>query len=167
VSAATQCWPAAIARHTGLVNSLTEAQQRGWSVYPLPALCAFLGRLERRYPGMRIKCLRPTAIVAGKCSVLRFWWGSDDILRSQFLAPEALPQGRKRICISENPLYARAEWRDIVRVSKSLGWLEVTLRVPDWADANHPLAFFRPSSVREGSARPLLRLVVDNTRGAP
>lgn len=163
MSAVPQAWPAIIGHHPDLVAGIAKARANGWQLFPMPALVAFLGRLERRYPGMQVSALRPVPLSGpGEWSVAVFVWGADAITDAGLLTADAVPQGRKRVCYSDSPLGKGF----ITARRKRGGLLEVWLHVPPSAPAQHPLAFFGAPSVRAAiTVRPHLRLVVDNTRG--
>ena len=177
MSAAANAWPAIIARHPGLVESLAAGKIHGCVEFPMPVLCGFLSRLERRFHGMTVSRLHPTQKPATgatydawhgwsamvEWTAVLFQWDAEMTLAAGLLPPETLPQGRKRLCYSDNPF---GNWPIGIR-KRARGILEVSLGVPTDAASDHPLALFSPSSVRaEARTRAVLRLVVDNTRRA-
>lgn len=154
--------PRIIDRHPELVAELAKAQANDWPLYPLKNLCGFLLRLEHRFPAMRVLWLRPfgdSELTGGEWSLVGFVWSAQAILEAGLLSPEAMPQGRKRICSSTS---ADAEV-SVATVARSKGsFVQVSLRLPPSLSADHPLAFFSATNVRRKAVPPYLRLVANN-----
>ena len=152
-----------LADHPGLIEDIRQGEVHGWRAYPLPALLAFLRRLPQRFPGMQINALRPFAADGeNEESIVGFTWAPERVLEAGLLPPEVLPQGSKRVSTEPFPILDPDGWVHVRKVRG--GAIKVSVNVPDCIRLDHPLAFFRVKSIREGLARPVLRLVVDNTR---
>lgn len=157
-------WPPILDRYPELVTALNEAQAKQWPVYPLKNLCGFLSRFGYRFPDVQILCLRPFGndeCTGGKWSLVGLLCTEEAALKAGFVTPEALPQGRKRICMSDSPF---DDGRGLVVIKRSGGRVEINARVPPNAPTDHPLAFFSAPSIYRKEAPSYMRLVVDNTR---
>lgn len=142
------------------------ARHRGWPMYENAELNRLLCAVERRFPGMQVLCLRPIKRCSDEVSTLVLRWDRAKLLHSGILQPEDVPVAPKRMA-----------WKflgpdhDLAFEVRCTSRARFTVRI-DVADdllESHPLAMFRPSSIR---VAPLpgkrcgswLRLVVDNTR---
>lgn len=164
MSPTAQSRPPIFDRYPELVAALNEAQAKQWPVYPLKNLCGFLSRFGYRFPDMQILWLRPFGndeCTGGEWSLVGLLCTEEAALKAGFVTPEALPQGRKRICVSESPF---DDGRGLLVTRRSGGLVEINARVPPNAPVAHPLAFFSAPNVYRKEAPPYLRLVVDNTQ---
>lgn len=156
--------------HPELAKETAVARLNRFSTYSDLEIAKLLDVVGRRFPGMRLWTLRPLRLSAhGEHTILTFEWDQAEILKRGILSAEHIPARRKRAVSYDIPpdngrhLIGRTD-----RLRK--GRLLCRIDVPEDVGPDHPLAIFRPSSIRSGKwtvpARqcPYLRLVVDNTR---
>lgn len=138
----------AIARHPRLAATYAEDDKDGMECFPLPLLCAFLDRLERKFPGMQILRLRPWTSYDSYgdfrsiSTQVAFSWTAEAILEARLLPQSAIPRGRKRV-------WRGSHHHTVAEVEKRAGGrIDVLLYgVPQDVPPSDPCAFFSPSSI--------------------
>jgi hypothetical protein len=159
--------------HPELAKEIAVARLSDFPTYTDSEISRLLGVVARRFPGMCLWTLRPLRVGAfGEHTILTFEWDQVEILKRNILRAEHIPAHPKRTMHYDIP---PDDGRNLIGSTNRLrkGRLLCRIDVADDIGADHPLATFRPSSIRSGKWTvpsrqcPYLRLVVDNTRARP
>lgn len=136
----------AIAKHPRLELTLEDDDKRGSELFPRQLLCAFLDRLEHKFPGMRMVVLRPCVRydsygdLFDVTTCAAFSWTTEAILEARLLSQSMVPMGRKRLWRGDHPFVTEV-------VKRGAGRLDVYTSIPQDVPPTDPLAIFSPDSI--------------------